>query len=1190
MTNCCIKDSLPACNGSMDNSCEDFSSREEEEGRDCTDKPNVSCNVGKCSVIVQKSCNQPKVCHAEIESKCGGNNDTVDQCTPSPALEMDIHKTNTCATDKCTAKPDQSVQVKQCEDKCCPDVSAVQVNQCCPDVSAVQVKQCADKCCPDVSAVQKNECCPSTRTKQTKQCEDKCCPSTNSAQIGHIEEDVDKCYPIPSTMQQCADKCCPSDSAVQAHQHDDKCCPSISVMPAKQCKDKCCPSDSLELDNESEIELDDIGFLSTANDISIDVPTVIKSSEYLIDGMGCCVSCTRAVESLFQRNRAVQKVLVFPTSEKVRVTYNSSLISEDEIARRITRSGYKATVQHISSSPNETTLVIALPEMKNRSRSLRQQDMEEAKPVKYTPVEIEKCLLQIAGINSASVMRLMTISNDEQKKKRRRIPVLHVNVHYDPDTVKVRDMITTLHRDMAIEASILPSSLSAQKQLSSRGSDLSRWRRALVASMILALLVFVLSVVSSVLPDTVRERSFLHKPWNVLPPIQHIVSFVLTTPVQLFFAWPLYTSAIRALRHQRLNMDVLVCMSTLTAYTYSVVAMVLTVTVPSFDGESFFETSAILIALVLLGRYLEAHALGNTSNSLKKLLALQADTATLLEPKVSNTEGGSKDEKHPHETSEEQYSERQMDIDLIHRGDILKVAPGDKIPIDGEVVFGSSMVDESMITGESMPVEKLVGSAVVGGTINQNGMLHIQATKTISETMLASIYKMVEEAQASKTKVQRIADKVSSLFIPAILLISLCAFLLWLFLAIFKVVEVDMHPVPFALIFGICVLVVSCPCAIGLAAPTPITIAIGMAARFGILFKGGSAMEMAHKTTAVMFDKTGTLTIGKPSVTDCILLQQSWTERDLVYFIASAEMGFVNHVLGQAVVNYALESHNLSQDDLGVPQNFEYTPGLGLVCTVDGRRIVAGNMTCIKKHGIGDDSPILNETIDTLEQGGKSIILCAVDGVLVGVLGLADTVRPESRDVIAMLSKKLGIKEIWMLSGDNQRTAEMVAQQLGIEGVYGQLLPEQKAEKIKELQKRGHVVVMVADGINDAPALAAADVSIAVGNATDIAMESSDIVLVKNDLHDLLVALHLSRRTFNHIRINFLWAFLYNLVAIPLASGALFPLVGIAIPPYVAGIGEIMSSIPVIIFSLLLKLYRKPVFHRSRKLSDQSSI
>lgn len=1100
----------------MNQSCEDKAN----DHKGCSSReevPKVCCSTGKCSAIVQKCCDQPEDCHTDIESKCGGN----DRCEPSPengskTLGMDVHEMN---TDTCSAKPDQYVQTKpKCEDKCCPSVSVV------------QQEQCEDKCCPSVSVVQK------------EQCEDKCCPDARVTQ-----------------KDQCENTCCPTN-----------------IMPVKQCKDKCCPTDSLELGNESEIELDDLDFMSTASNIAIDVPAVMKSSEYLIDGMSCCISCTRAVERVFQRNRAVQEVLVFPTSEKVRVTYNSSLISEDEIARRITRSGYKATVQHVSSSPNETTLVVALPETRNRSQ--KQQDKEEkAATVRHTPAEIEKYLLQIPGINSVSVTRLMTISNDEQrkkkKKKKRRIPVLHINVHYDPDTIKVRDMITTLHRDLAIEASILPSSLSAQKQLSSRGSDLSRWRRALIASMILALLVFVLSVVSSVLPDTVRERSFLHKPWNVLPPIQHIVSFVLTTPVQLFFAWPLYTSAIRALRHRRLNMDVLVCMSTLTAYSYSVVAMVLSVTVPSFDGESFFETSAILIALVLLGRYLEAHALGNTSSSLKKLLALQADTATLLEPKVLDMESNSKDE-----TNEEQYSERQIDIDLIHRGDILKVAPGEKIPIDGEVLFGSSMVDESMITGESMPVEKFVSSAVVGGTINQNGMLHIQATKTISETMLASIYKMVEEAQASKTKVQRIADKVSSLFIPVILLISLCAFLLWLFLAIFKVVEVDMHPVPFALIFGICVLVVSCPCAIGLAAPTPITISIGMAARFGILFKGGSAMEMAHKATAVMFDKTGTLTIGKPSVTDCILLQPSWTEKDLVYYIASAEMGFANHVLGQAVVSYALENHNLSQDDLGVPQDFEYTPGLGLVCTVDGRRVVAGNMKCMKKHGIGDDRPVLNETIDMLELGGKSIILCAVDGILVGVLGLADTIRPEARDVIAMLSKKLRIKEVWMLSGDNQRTAEMVAQQLGIEHVHGQLLPEQKAEKIKELQKRGHVVVMVADGINDAPALAAADVSIAVGNATDIAMESSDIVLVKNDLHDLLVALHLSRRTFNHIRINFLWAFLYNLVAIPLASGALFPLVGIAIPPYVAGIGEIMSSIPVIMFSLLLKLYRKPSF------------
>ncbi len=564
----------------------------------------------------------------------------------------------------------------------------------------------------------------------------------------------------------------------------------------------------------------------------------------------------------------------------------------------------------------------------------------------------------------------------------------------------------------------------------------------------------------------------------------------------------------------------------------------------------------MLLALILLGRYLEILAKGRTSDVLTKLLELQPTTALLL---LKEEEG-------------EVLSEQEISVELLQYGDLLKVVPGSKVPLDGVVVFGSTTVDESMVTGESMPVSKVIGSSVYGGTVNQSGTIHMRTTSTAAGGTLATINRLVEEAQGSKPNIQRIADRIAAYFIPIILLLSLTVFVLWCILAATDAVDTGgLFVVPFGLQFGITVLVVSCPCAIGLAAPTAIMVGTGLAAKHGILFKGGPVLETCRKVSTVVFDKTGTLTHGKPVVTSfCMLSETPLDPHDFWYLVGSAELGS-EHVLGKAVAAHARQE---TPRDLDEPTDFTAVPGKGLYCGVGDRAVVIGNRIWMQEH----DLPIPQEaeaTVAELEDAGNTVIWVAVDSRLVGTVALADTPKPEAKGVIREL-QKMGM-EIWMISGDNERTAAAVGSDLGIAQVMGGVMPGDKSDKIAELQSDGKRVAMVGDGINDSPALARADVGIAVGAGTDIALEAADVVLMKSDLKDVLLAIHLSKITYRVILTNFVWAFLYNAVAIPLAAGILFPADGFVFPPAAAGLAELLSSLPVVCFSLLLKLlYRVP--------------
>ena len=583
--------------------------------------------------------------------------------------------------------------------------------------------------------------------------------------------------------------------------------------------------------------------------------------------------------------------------------------------------------------------------------------------------------------------------------------------------------------------------------------------------------------------------------------------WALATPVQFWAGWSFYTSGLGALRHRTANMHTLIALGTSVAYGYSVAIAFLgaispeTLSVQGIEPQVYFDTASIIIALVLLGRFLEARARGQTSEAIRRLMALRPAVARVLR-------GG---------------QEEDVPVEMVVPGEIIVVRPGERLPVDGEVVSGYSSVDESMLTGESMPVEKAEGSLVYGATINRTGAFHFRATKVGRDTFLAQIIKLVEEAQGSRAPIQRLADLVSAYFVPEVLGVSAVAFLFWLFLG----------PEPsltYALLVLVAVLIIACPCALGLATPTAIMVGTGKGAEAGVLVRSAEALERAHRADVVLLDKTGTLTVGQPSVTDVIAA--SGTEEELLRLAASAEGGS-EHPLGEAVVREA-KGRGI---ELYAGEAFEALPGQGIRSRVNGNTVLMGNALFLEANGIELDG--MAATAAELSDLGRTPVLVASDGVLLGAIGLADTLKPEAVEVVVGL-RSLGL-EVIMLTGDTARTAKAVAAVVGVDRVVSQVLPQNKTEMVKELQSRGKVVAMVGDGINDVPALTQADIGIAMGTGTDVAMESADITLMRGDLTGVLTAFELSRRTMRTIKQNLFWAFFYNAALIPVAAGVLYP-------------------------------------------------
>lgn len=596
--------------------------------------------------------------------------------------------------------------------------------------------------------------------------------------------------------------------------------------------------------------------------------------------------------------------------------------------------------------------------------------------------------------------------------------------------------------------------------------------------------------------------------------------FALATPVQFVIGWPFYKGAFRSLRGGSANMDVLVAMGTSAAYVYSIYEGIKAMTVPGYEAHLYFETSALLITLILFGKYLEANAKGRTKQALAALMKLQAKEARIIVDGV----------------------EKMIPVEEVKVGDLLLIKPGEKIPVDGIVVKGDTYVDESMLTGESIPIYKTVDDEVIGATLNKNGTIEMRAVKVGKDTALANIIQAVEEAQGSKAPIQRLADKISGIFVPIVVVIASVTFLTWLFF-------VSPNDFESALVAAIAVLVIACPCALGLATPTSIMVGTGKAAENGILFKGGEHLERTHLIDTVVFDKTGTITKGKPEVTDFT------GDDELLMLAASVERGS-EHPLAEAMVAYAVEKGV----DLLPVESFKAVPGQGVKAFVSGKEVLVGSRRFMRNHGV-DIEPYEDDTY-RLEEEGKSVVLIAVDRVCKGIAAVADTVKETAKEAVEQL-KAEGI-DVLILTGDNERTAKAVGKAVGIDHVLAEVLPEDKANKIKELKAEGRNVAMVGDGINDAPALAEADIGIAIGTGTEVAIEAADVTILGGELLLIPKALKISRLTIRNIRQNLFWAFAYNSAGIPIAAAGL-------LAPWVAGAAMAFSSLSVVSNALRLK-------------------
>lgn len=925
--------------------------------------------------------------------------------------------------------------------------------------------------------------------------------------------------------------------------------------------------DSLLVDHDQLVRaVGSAGFLAKVEVSNEDYAGVMSAKIRLdIEGMHCS-SCSAAVEQAVNELPGIHNAAVSLSTHQAIVTYNPSLVSRQDIEHAVEMCGFGCRMVEEQSN---TKVVFEIDGMTCSSCSSA----------------VESALTQRKGVLHADVDLLGH----------------RAEVLFDSSMVGPRDIIESIEQ-VGFGASLVDSQnrgASSDRNM----IETSRYRRQAIFSASLTLPVFLIAMVFPWL----GALGWLYSTMVFGYPLDQLVKWILATPVQYIIGWQFHVGAYRAIKAKRANMDCLVSFGTNASYLYSVISivhhhMMLHHMTGEYTPTDFFETSSMLITFVLLGKYLESSAKGKTSEAIAKLCAMTPTTATLLEKKKDADE----------------YVEREIPASLIQKGDILQILPGGRVPADGRIVNGSTYLDESMMTGESKPISKGIDDYVFGGTLNNGGMIHMKAERVGYDTTLSQIVRLVEGAQLSKAPVQAFADRISAVFVPAVVCISVLTTIVWYTSGIVGLVPESWIPAGhsiflFSLLFGIAVMVIACPCALGLATPTAVMVGTGLAATNGVLIKGGDILEKAVKVNIVVFDKTGTLTAGKPAVVDFLICEKGVSGAMIAKVAASLERSS-EHPLASAIINFEnsylngtwisqnrpsmLETNESyspcskgrkarHQESIENAKDVEVIVGKGLISTLptpldlkakygESMDVKLGSLNFLKEEGVvGLESQEGIKYAQEMESRGCSCIYIAINGNLTSIISVMDPIKPESRGVVATL-QTMGISCV-LLTGDNKRTAMAVGHQLGITSINAEVLPGDKAAVVSELQSsQDNVVAMVGDGVNDSPALAKADIGIAIGSGADVAVEAADIVLVKSDLEDVIMALDICRTTFRRIKWNYVWALGYNITMVPIAAGCLYPFMRFQLPPWVAGGCMALSSVSVVGSSLLLRLYKRP--------------
>lgn len=796
-----------------------------------------------------------------------------------------------------------------------------------------------------------------------------------------------------------------------------------------------------------------------------------KEANFQISGM-TCAACANRIEKGLKKVEGVQEANVNFALEKTKILYDPTQTNPQKFKEKVESLGYGIVSDKAEFMVSGMTCAACA----NR---------------------VEKRLNKLDGVSKATV----------------NFALESATVEFNPDEISVNEMKSTITKlGYKLEVKSDEQNSSTDHRL----KEIERQKKKFIISFVLSFPLLWAMVSHFSFTSFIYLPDMLMNPW---------VQLALATPVQFIIGGQFYIGAYKALRNKSANMDVLVALGTSAAYFYSVYLSIQSIGSSEHMTDLYFETSAVLITLIILGKLFEAKAKGRSSEAIKKLMGLQAKTATVVRD----------------------GTEMKILIEEVVAGDIVYVKPGEKIPVDGEIVEGKSAIDESMLTGESIPVDKTIGDVVIGSTMNKNGFLKVKATKVGRDTALAQIIKVVEEAQGSKAPIQRVADQISGIFVPVVVGIAIITFVVWM---------VFVTPGDFggALEKMIAVLVIACPCALGLATPTSIMAGSGRSAEYGILFKGGEHLEATHRLDTIILDKTGTVTNGKPTLTD-VIVADGFEEKEILKLVGAAEKNS-EHPLAEAI------EEGIKEKGIDIPssETFEAIPGFGIESVVEGKKLLIGTRRLMMKFNI--DIEEVSKSMEELEREGKTAMLIAIDKEYAGIVAVADTVKDTSKAAIARL-KKMGL-DVVMITGDNTQTAQAIAKQVGIDHVIAEVLPEGKAEEVKKLQASGKRVAMVGDGINDAPALATADIGMAIGTGTDVAMEAADITLIRGDLNSIADAIFMSKMTIRNIKQNLFWALAYNGLGIPIAAFGF-------LAPWVAGAAMAFSSVSVVLNALRLQ-------------------